>query len=368
MNLLSKTLVCLLFIATIFSSCSKKNHPPSVLPQEFSIQENSVQGTLVGKVLATDEDNDTSITYTIINGNTNNAFQISESGGMITVQNEDALDFETNPKITLTVEVRDSHNARSTGSITINLVDVVPPTNGLLAYYPFNGNVSDSSMNANNCIDYTTDNYVSGKWGRGLDFNGTSDYLQLSNTLNSTEGLTFSFWFNSRGANGVQNHGAIVAKYNMTTQLRCFMVYSFGANETRSDNRLSAAFYKYSYSSSYHDMTKSYWEPAELSIYPTDPSYWTISNPKRIETGTWTHCVVNMTPDALEIWLDGVLCTKKRREYASYFDSPNEPVYIGNNVAIGDGSNNHFNGILDELRVYNRALTNDEIKTLFKER
>jgi hypothetical protein len=368
MNLVLKTSVSLLTMVLLLSSCSKKNHPPSIQAQEFSVPENSPQGTLVGKVLALDEDYDTAMTYSIINGNTNDALYISASGGRITVKNENAMDFETNPKFILTVEVRDSHNSGSSGTITVNLVDATPPTDGLIVYYPFNRNVSDSSGNGNSCINYTSNNFVSGKWGQGLDFNGTSDYLQLLNTLNSTYGLTFSFWVNSRGANGAQNHGAIIAKYNMTSQLRCFMVYSFGANETRGDNRLSSAFYKYSYTSSFHDMTKSYWEPAELSIYPTPPSYWTINNPERIELGTWTHCVVNMTPSALEIWLDGVLCTKKTREYTTYFDSPNEPVYIGNNVAIGDGANNHFNGMLDELRVYSRALTTVEIKILFKER
>jgi hypothetical protein len=368
MNPILKMSICFLFVILIFSSCAKKNHPPTVENQEFSIPENSSQGTLVGKVVAMDEDNDTSMTYSIISGNTNNAFGISESGGKITVLNEDAIDFETNPEFTLTVEVRDSRNSGSAAFITVNLTDVVPPTNGLLVYYPFNGNTSDSSGNGNNCSSNISSNFVAGKWGQGVDFNGTSDYLQLSNTLNSAYGLTFSFWFNSRGPKPTENNGSIICKYSMSSEQRCFMVYSFGSGATKNDNRLSAAFYRYEYSSAYHDNTKSYLEPAELSIYPSDPSLWTISNPKRIVPGTWTHCVVNMTSTTLEVWLDGILCTKKVREYAYYFDTPYEPVYIGNNFAIGEGQNNHYNGILDEMRVYNRGLTEEEIKTLFKER
>lgn len=242
---------------------------------------------------------------------------------------------------------------------------VVPPTDGLILYIPFNGNTEDASGNNNDCIDYPSSRFVKGKLGSGLDFNGTSDYLELANTLNSGNGLSFSFWFKSRGANGIENNGVIIGKYNMTSQQRCFLVYSFGSGAERNDNRLSAAFYHYAYSASIHDNTKSYFEPAELAIYPTDPSFWTISNPRRIELGTWTHCVVNTTENTLEIWFNGVLCTKKRREYSTYFDSPSEPVYIGNIPACGDGSNNHFNGILDELRVYDRGLTTEEIQTLF---
>ena len=242
-----------------------------------------------------------------------------------------------------------------------------PPTSGLILYYKFNGNVNDASGNNNNGIDSTSSGkYVPGKRGQALDFNGTTDYIQLTNTINSENGLSFSFWIKSRGAIGTENNGVIIGKYNMTSHLRSFVIYSFGAYDTRKDNRLSAAFYKNGNSSYYHDNVKSYMQTAELSDYPSDPSLWTILNPRRLEIGAWTHCVINVTATTIEAWINGVLCTKKQREYETYFDSQNEPVYIGNNLAIGSGSNNHFNGIIDELRVYNRGLTRDEIQILFK--
>ena len=241
------------------------------------------------------------------------------------------------------------------------------PTSGLILYYTFDGNINDASGNNNNGINYTSSKYVSGKRGKALDFNGTSDYIQISDTINSEKGLSFSFWIKSRGAVGTENNGVIIGKYNMTTHLRCFLIYSFGASETRTDNRLSAAFYRYGYSSNYHDNVKSYLEPGELSAFPSDPLLWTILNPVRLKLGTWTHCVINVTTNSIEAWVNGVLCTKKQREYDTYFDSPFEPVYLGNNSALGAGSNNHFNGVIDEFRIYNRGLTPGEIKNLFKE-
>lgn len=240
--------------------------------------------------------------------------------------------------------------------------------NGLLFYYPFNGNVNDASGHKNNGIDYTTGNYVSGIRGRALDFNGTSDYVELSRTINSGNGLTFSFWIKSRGASGTENNGVIIGKYNMSASSRCFVVYSFGAYETRSDNRLSAAFYKESYSSAFHDNVKSWLSNEELKVFPSDPSLWTIANPERIETGAWTHCVINVNETEIEAWLNGTLCIKKQREYPAYFDSPYEPVLLGNSVSMGAGSNNHFNGVMDEFRIYNRGLTREEIKTLYSEK
>ena len=231
---------------------------------------------------------------------------------------------------------------------------------------PFDGNVNDLSSSGNNGIDFTSHNYIAGKRSQALDFNGTSDFVRLTNTINSKYGLSFSFWVKTRGPNGAENNGSIISKYSKINNTRCFMVYSFGSYATRNDNRLSAAFYEYGYSSGEHDMTKSYLETGELLVYP-NPALWTITNPIRLVPGEWTHCLVNLTPTTIETWINGKFCTKKTREYLSYNNNDSEPVLIGNNYDIGEGTNNHFNGVLDELRIYNRGLTVKEIKTLFKE-
>ncbi len=235
-------------------------------------------------------------------------------------------------------------------------------------YLNFNGNTADLSGNMIQSINCTSNKFVSGIRDKALDFNGTSDYIQLVDTINSENGLTFSFWTKTRGAVGTENNGVILGKYNMTTHQRCFLIYSFGANETRNDNRLSAAFYKYGSSSAYHDNVKSYMESGELSAYPSDPSLWSILNPTRLVVGSWTHCVINVTTNNIEVWVNGILCTKKQREYLSYFKSSEEPIYIGNNQTLGSGSNNHFNGAIDQLRIYDRGLTPEEIQILFDER
>ena len=359
--------ICFLIICLILSSCIKKNHAPTINNQVFAIDENSPSGTFIGQVLAIDEDNDLNLSYSILSGNSNDAFEISKTDGKLTIHNEQMIDYETTPSFSLMVEVKDSKNKPATANVIVNLNNMDPPTNSLLLYLPFDGNLNDVSESNNAVIDYSSDNYQPGRWGQALDFNGTSDYLKLTNTINSSAGLSFSFWIKIRGVNATENNGSIVSKYNMTTQLRCFMIYSSGSYNTRTDNRLSAAFYEYGTSASYHDNVRSYLEPAELTVY-SNPALWTILKPLRLEIGVWTHCIINLTPTTLESWINGVLCTKKQREYSSYFDSPNEAVYIGNNIAIGEGSNNHYNGLIDELRIYSRGLTANEINTLFKER
>jgi hypothetical protein len=243
-----------------------------------------------------------------------------------------------------------------------------PPTEGLFLHYTFDGNIDDLSGNGNEGIDFTAGNFVKGVRGQALDFDGITDYVRLSKSIYTAEGLTFSFWIKPRGSINTENNGVIISKYNMRNDSRCFLIWSFGAYETRNDNRLSAAFYKDRYTSAIHDHVKSYMTTDELPAFPSDPSLWTIANPKKLTIGAWTHCVVNVTGNSIEAWIDGVLCAKKQREYETYFDTPDEPVFIGNCFAIGEGMNNHFNGIIDELRIYNRGLTKEEIQILFEYR
>jgi len=246
--------------------------------------------------------------------------------------------------------------------------DPEPTSEGLFLYYTFDGNINDLSGNGNEGINFTAGNYVKGIRDQALDFDGTTDYVKLSKSIYSAEGLTFSFWIKSRGPLNTENNGVIISKYNMRNDSRCFVIWSFGAYETRNDNRLSAAFYKNNFSSAIHDHVKSYMTADELPAFPSDPSLWTIVNPKKLTIGAWTHCVVNVTANSIEAWINGVLCAKKKREYETYFDTPDEPVFIGNCFAIGEGSNNHFNGIIDEFRIYNRGLTEEEIEILFEYR
>jgi len=81
-------------------------------------------GTSVGTVVATDADLE-ALTYTITNGNTEDAFAINASTGEITVADETVLDFEVIPAYTLTVDVADGCQS-ATATITVNVNDLSP--------------------------------------------------------------------------------------------------------------------------------------------------------------------------------------------------------------------------------------------------
>jgi hypothetical protein len=72
------------------------------------------------------------------------------------------------------------------------------PTNGLVAYYPFNGNANDESGNGNNGINngatLTTDRF--GNINKAYNFNGSSNYISVpfSSTIGVQQKISVSFW------------------------------------------------------------------------------------------------------------------------------------------------------------------------------
>ena len=91
----------------------------------MALDENSANATAVTNVsdsfTGTDLDRDgEALTYSITAGNTGGAFAINAATGAITVANSAALDFETTPSFTLTVQASDG-TLSDTAAITVNL-------------------------------------------------------------------------------------------------------------------------------------------------------------------------------------------------------------------------------------------------------
>lgn len=105
------------------------NRSPVIQPQEFTIAENSANGTEVGDVIATDDDGD-ALSFSLVAGNTDNAFAIEGATGKLTVQTTAALDFETTPTFELMIEVSDGYESAQV-VITVALSDVDDTVLGL---------------------------------------------------------------------------------------------------------------------------------------------------------------------------------------------------------------------------------------------
>jgi hypothetical protein len=116
--------------ATVTINLNKVNEYPVINNQSFSILENLDNGSAAGTVVASDPDAAQTLTYSITAGNTSNAFSINSSTGVITVNTSSALDYETTPVFTLTVQVQDNGAGAlsSSATVTISLINVNEPT------------------------------------------------------------------------------------------------------------------------------------------------------------------------------------------------------------------------------------------------
>jgi VCBS repeat-containing protein len=113
-------------IGSFETNSDGSNQSPTINNQSFSINENSANGTAMGTVIASDPDAGQTLTYSILSGNTNGAFAINASTGIITVANSSALNFESTPTFALIIKVQDNGTGSlsSQATITISLINI----------------------------------------------------------------------------------------------------------------------------------------------------------------------------------------------------------------------------------------------------
>jgi hypothetical protein len=93
-------------------------------------------------------------------------------------------------------------------SLTANVWAQVPnyvPTNGLVGYWPFNGNANDESANGNNGTvngaTLSADRF--GNANKAYSFDGVDDYITINNTVGNfgTSDFTISLWYLANNLN-----------------------------------------------------------------------------------------------------------------------------------------------------------------------
>ncbi|WP_160167120.1 Ig-like domain-containing protein, partial [Rhodopirellula baltica] len=115
-------------LATVTVNVGDVNDAP-VVPdlQAFTVAENTAGGTVVGTILATDEDAGQSLSYSLAGAGVSD-FTIDPSSGVVSVAPAADLDFETAPSsynLTVTVTDNGTPTESTSATVTINLSDVV---------------------------------------------------------------------------------------------------------------------------------------------------------------------------------------------------------------------------------------------------
>lgn len=226
------------------------------------------------------------------------------------------------------------------------------PTNGLVGYWPFNGNANDVSGNGNNGTvngaTLTADR--NGNANNAYSFNGLNNYIQLPflTAINNASKLTLSFWLNT----------------NLAFPNSPFTVKSGAIFAHWIDNSAPSGPIGLQYSITASGQTG----PAVIggigsgSISSIIPNTW--SNIVFIFDGS------QPSDKKLQLYVNGVfveyIIQSPTLTITNLGSLANRSV-IGANVGPYNGSPvyNFFNGKLDDIAIYNRALSQSEITGLY---
>lgn len=227
---------------------------------------------------------------------------------------------------------------------------------GLVLYLPFDGNVNDLSNNNFQVSNFGADS-VQGKINGAYDFNGiptTGDYMSVIDhpKLDINGELTVSSWVYAKSPPG---------QYNIDCSTG-----SFGPLQGRS------VVSKYDYNSGIERGWNfgADWCGNYFSLQINDPSGLRVlvSNNTFFQTGLnkWINFVGVYKPSSyMRLYQDGVLVAQLTSSVPSslVYSNALDPVVIGRRSVQ---SQSNFNGTIDEVRIYNRSLSSEEIYYLYK--
>src|SRR3989344_6153082 len=211
-----------------------------------------------------------------------------------------------------------------------NLAQVSSPlASGLVARYTFDGgDAQDSAGNNHGTLNGATAN-TSGKYNGGITFDGVDDYVQVpsSSALNITGNqVTLMLWVNP--SSGYSNQRGGVLKGPQTNGERYFLGVNYDNYEP--DFRI------------YAGGTQTRINTGHAGTVPAN---------------TWTHIAGTYDGNTMRIYVNGAEVGSIAK--SGNIDSSSDLLLIGRRT-LTDAR--FFAGSIDEVRIYNRALTQLEIQ------
>ncbi len=232
--------------------------------------------------------------------------------------------------------------------------NVMSLSNGLVGYWTFNnqdirnGVILDKSGNGNNgnLMNISTSTfYVPGKIGQAGRFDGTNDVVNLGSAKlgSATNGITTSFWVYVSNSDFDETVKIILADNSGSPNMENgFFIALDDRGSGNPTNGINVAF------DTQTDLIRHEFASNIISSTPT-----------------WYYIVAMYDPSVSEInvYINGnqISTTVNTSGSGNYIPDTDENLFIG----AANDSSAFFKGILDDVRIYNRALSASEVKQLY---
>jgi len=227
------------------------------------------------------------------------------------------------------------------GTITDNDVAqcVAPPT-GRVASYKGEGNAIDS-QGTNHGMANGGVTYVAGKVGQGFKFDGANDYVEVpDNASLKPANLTIETWVKFDSLTSTTTGGAPAEYQNIIF---------------KKNTRTPGSGFEGGYS-----LVKN---PGNLiGIGFNSPSGGTdfANSTTAVQTGIWYHIAATHDGTNIKLYINGQL--EGTGAVTFPIDHGTTPLYLGSSQVPFSG---YFNGVLDESSIYDRALSDSEVLSIF---
>jgi len=194
------------------------------------------------------------------------------------------------------------------------------PTNGLVGYWPFDGDILDYSGLGNNCTNFEPTgvrptNGVKGLPNTAYYFNGDAPQALGFRAITLTNNLSISMWLRPYAANKFFAGG-------------------------------SGSSHGYLYLQATNSLSLSNDGETKFHYYSVIPPFQLL---------TWDHFAFSMTNGATAFYRNGTLVTNY--SYAAPF--------VVTWIRFGFGYSGYYYGSIDNPRIYNRDLSSNEVKQIY---
>ena len=250
------------------------------------------------------------ITFNITSGTLPTGLSLTgaDIDGTTSIENAD-----TTYNFTVTATDDESQSTGRSFSITVEKYIVQPLENFTINTYTGNGSTQS----------------IEGKIGTAASFNGSSSYVDLPSIFNSKVSLTVSAWFKTTGTTGT--------------------IYVDWSNSGKNIHLQIVA------------------GKIDVSTYYGGPTGLNFNSPLTYNDGLWHNVVVanNIVANTRNTWVDGNLIENNATLPSGTFSNAQYMGIGAQDVAGTWGS--FFNGSIDQVRIFDKALSSSEVTTLYGE-